>query len=290
MQRYDYNYLQKVCQEESLELLKDYKNEKVIRSTNITFKCRHNDCNEICCKTFSALVKNKIVTCDKHTQTSKHNYDFLLNLFNKNNSILLENYHSKKLTRKFSIKFKCNYMDCNEKCYKTFGSLIDSEIFCCKIHTNIIKLEKMEKTSLDRYDSKNPMSNSEIKEKVRNTYIKNNNEEKRKISQEKRKTTCLEKYGVDHQSKSKEVREKIEKTNILRHGFPNPTLNSVVREKQRQTCFRNLGVYCPFSNQEIRNKINNDCLLHLFTFKTPIFIIIKKYKKTTLLVNRLWFS
>jgi hypothetical protein len=37
--RYDYNYLQQYCKENSIELLKDYSTEKVNRDTIIEAKC-----------------------------------------------------------------------------------------------------------------------------------------------------------------------------------------------------------------------------------------------------------
>ena len=73
--------------------------------------------------------------------------------------------------------------------------------------------------------------------------------------QEKQKKTFLEKYGVEYIQQNKEVREKGKKTNIERYGFENPTQNKEVKQKQLNTTKERFGVESVFQNKEIREKI-----------------------------------
>ena len=52
---------------------------------------------------------------------------------------------------------------------------------------------------------------------------------------EKRKKTCIEKYGVDNPFKSKSIQEKIKETNIRNLGVAHPAQNKSVMEKMEAT-------------------------------------------------------
>ena len=68
--------------------------------------------------------------------------------------------------------------------------------------SNIVK-EKSKQTCLEKYGVESNLNIPEIKEKCKESHIKN----KDKIK-EKSKQTCLEKYGVEYSLQSKQVREK----------------------------------------------------------------------------------
>ena len=81
------------------------------------------------------------------------------------------------------------------------------------------------------------------------------NDKKRSI--EKRKKTCLEKYGVDNPSKNKEVKEKIKNTNVERYGVTSPAQSKEIKEKIEKTNLIKYGVKCVFQNENIKNEIQN---------------------------------
>lgn len=142
------------------------------------------------------------------------------------------------------------------------------------------RLEKVKKTTLERYGVENAFQSKEIQEKQKKTCIKKygvenvfqNEEIKDKIKQtnlerygvefvqqseeikERAKKTNLEKYGVEHSSQRKEVREKTIKTNLERYGVKVPAQNKQVVEKMKETCLERYGADCSLKNEEIDKK------------------------------------
>jgi hypothetical protein len=54
--KHDYIALQKYCEKNNIELLKDYSNEKITRETKIEGKCKGNNCNDNFCKLFKNII------------------------------------------------------------------------------------------------------------------------------------------------------------------------------------------------------------------------------------------
>ena len=54
--KYDYNYLKSYCDDNNIELLKDYINEKVTRDTIIEAKCKTDDCDGFVKKKFRDFI------------------------------------------------------------------------------------------------------------------------------------------------------------------------------------------------------------------------------------------
>ena len=75
-----------------------------------------------------------------------------------------------------------------------------------------------------------------------------------KKSIEKRKQTCLRKYGVDHSSKSKEVQDKKKSTCLKKYGVNNPSKNKNIQNKRKRTFLEKYGVDSPFKNEKVQNK------------------------------------
>ena len=71
---------------------------------------------------------------------------------------------------------------------------------------------------------------------------------------EKGKATCLERYGVEYSLQSEEVKEKGKATNLKNLGVENPSQSEEVKEKKKATCFKNLGVEHSFQSEEVREK------------------------------------
>lgn len=74
--------------------------------------------------------------------------------------------------------------------------------------------------------------NPEYKEKIRQSNINKSKQEKQEI-QDKRKQTCLEKYGVEYSSQSNIIKDKIIKTCNDRYGvnFPAQSPNAIINHK-----------------------------------------------------------
>ena len=65
---------------------------------------------------------------------------------------------------------------------------------------------------------------------------------KEKIRQEKRKKTCIDKYGVDSPLKSETIQEKRKKTCIEKYGVDCAFKSETIKEKGKKTCIEKYGV------------------------------------------------
>lgn len=68
---------------------------------------------------------------------------------------------------------------------------------------------------------------------------------------DKRKQTCIEKYGTEYQISSTYTRQKIINVMNNKYGVDNPLYNTDIEQKSRQTCFERYGVLYPFQNKDI---------------------------------------
>lgn len=83
-----------------------------------------------------------------------------------------------------------------------------------------------------------------------------NDEEER----EKRRKTCLEKYGVENPFSSDYIKEKIKKINKEKYGYSSASKNSIIKEKTRITCLNKYGTICYSLSEEYKNKYKQTCL------------------------------
>ena len=74
--------------------------------------------------------------------------------------------------------------------------------------------------------------------------------------QNKRKKTCLEKYGVEHYNKTEESKEKIKNTCLEKYGVENPTQSIKIKEKIKNTCLEKYGVESYTKTDECKNLQN----------------------------------
>lgn len=113
---------------------------------------------------------------------------------------------------------------------------------------------KYEKTSMERYGSKNPSSTNASIEKRNKTMLERYGTTNTKqfidyskidynARNEKSKKTNLVKYGVDNVAKSKTIQDKIKQTNLERYGGVAPACNEAVKEKQRQSILKKYGSF-----------------------------------------------
>ncbi len=102
-------------------------------------------------------------------------------------------------------------------------------------------------------------------------------------AREKSKQTCLEKYGVEYSSQSPEIKEKKKQTNLEKLGVEFPMQSEEVKEKSKQTMLEKYGVKYPSQSPEVREKIKNINLDNLgveFPSQSPE--VREKIKKTLL--------
>jgi len=138
--------------------------------------------------------------------------------------------------------------------------------YCCALCANSDKekLNRQKETFKEKYGD-----NSVVRDKMAQTMIERYGENYNELILNKRKQTCLKKYGVEFPLSSKEVRQKVnetvskrtdeqksiiikkaKQTKLERYGDENYN-NS---EKAKQTFLQKYGVEYPFQSQEIQNK------------------------------------
>ena len=62
------------------------------------------------------------------------------------------------------------------------------------------------------------------------------------VNPQKAKTTCLDKYGVEHPSQLDSVKDKIKQTNVLRYGYECAAKSDIAKKHYKDTCRRKYGV------------------------------------------------
>jgi hypothetical protein len=105
------------------------------------------------------------------------------------------------------------------------------------------------------------------------------------IRQEKKKQTCLEKYGVENPSQLQEVKDKSKQTCMERYGVAYSLQSQEVKNKSKQTCLDRYGVEHPLQLQEVRDKIKQSCI-NIYGVENPSQSQeIKNKKKDTTILN-----
>ena len=98
----------------------------------------------------------------------------------------------------------------------------------------------------------------------------------RKRGLEKRKLSCLTKYGCNNPSKSDYIKEKTKQTNLQIYGYEISSRNQEVKNKMKDTCFLRYGGY-PQQNKDISLKttLNSNNSGILYHWKTNEKLIWK---------------
>jgi hypothetical protein len=76
----------------------------------------------------------------------------------------------------------------------------------------------------------------------------------KKCSEEKRKSTNLQKYGAICVFQNEEIKEKIKQTNLEKYGVENPSQCPEIHQKKIETSLRNFGVEYSTQSEGIREK------------------------------------
>lgn len=100
-------------------------------------------------------------------------------------------------------------------------------------------------------------------EKRKDTCIKKygtDNPSKVEIFKEKRTSTMLERFGVENVFQSKECKEKIKQTNLENYGVEFISQSEQVKEKTRNTNLERYGFTSPAKSELVKNKTKQTCL------------------------------
>jgi len=144
------------------------------------------------------------------------------------------------------------------------------------------------KISMNRLETKIKCSISNIKskEKRKNTCLKKYGVEyasQSEVFQDKVKETSITKYGTYHFLKNINVQNKRKNTCLKKYGVDNISKVDEIKLKKENTCFSNYGVYCSFQSEEIKTKIEN-YFQFKYNAKNPSQIKeLKEKKKNTCL-------
>ncbi len=159
-----------------------------------------------------------------------------------------------KLNRESRIKFLCS---CGEEYEKGFRVIFEHQACCKKCTLNNLQ-EKATKTSLEKYGTKHPQQNKEIRSKYEKTCIEKYGEtshNKSKSIKEKKANVCFEKFGCKTNLQTTESKDKIKQTNLQRYGVEHVSQSKEVQEKTIQTNMQRFGVKAPSQNKDIYAKM-----------------------------------
>ena len=199
--RYDNNFLENYCQENNIELLKDYSNEKVNINIIIIAKCLF--CHEKCSKKFSQF---KISGCFCKFNKEKNKQE-------KIKATNLEKYGCECSLQNKEVKEKIKASNLEKFGYEN------------PFQNNEVK-EKIKASNLEKYGYEHPLQNAEVKEKIKATnlekygceYASQNEEVKEKTIR-----TFLEKYGCENPLQNAEVSEKASKNAYKSYDYIFPS-------------------------------------------------------------------
>jgi len=264
--RYTSETLIQHCSENKIELVNEYSSENINRESYIEGKC----ITENCCNKFSKCFRQLVKTgayCEPCMQSisknkiknSKVKYDIhmFIEFCNQNNIILLDDYSEKFINRDTNIEGICLYDDCKNNFIKPFRQLLKIGGYCENCSKENGKVKILE-TNLHKFGLDNPMKNSEIKEKLKQSTLKKYGVEhnsQSEIIKDKKRNTCLKNFGFTSHLKSPKIREQIIQTNLIKFGVENPQQNSDIRNKNYETNLKKYGVKHYLETPEFREKV-----------------------------------
>ena len=202
--KYSYDSLQKFCGENGIELCRDYSQEVVRRDTKIEGKCKHNNCNNNFEKVFRELLKTNGYCRDctyenakdkrketclekygvecvmkdaqiKHSciKVAKYNYELLQIFLQENPNIKInKDYSNEKMNAHYKLEFLCKNTDCSQVVSRDFYKLINMSVLCMDC-SRINAKEIRKQTNIKMTGCENFFQSNDIKEKIKNTNIKN---------------------------------------------------------------------------------------------------------------------
>lgn len=225
--KYSYESLQKFCNENGIELCRDYSTEKVRRETKIEGKCKTEGCNELFNKSFREIIENKGYFCKP--------------CFNK----ISDNKRKNTCLEKYGVENA--------------------------VKTDIVQ-QKIKETNLKKYGVEYTFQSDKVKDKIKETLINRygvDNPTKNTEIRDKRKQHFLKKYGVEHNSQTEQYKEKYKQTIMEKYGVENISQNKIIKQKKINTCLNNYGVEHP-SQSDIIKQVKINTSLKKYGVEYPI--------------------
>lgn len=115
---------------------------------------------------------------------------------------------------------------------------------CCTECIYKLRDKKSTETSLKKYGVTHPTKNKTINNDIL----------------EKRKITCLEKYGVEYASSSPIIKDKVKQKCLEKYGVEYAFQSDEVKQKIKDTCKERYGTEWTFQNEEAKTKYCETCL------------------------------
>jgi hypothetical protein len=191
----------------------------------------------------------------------------------KKNNIIITNNTGNKINRDTKIDGKCITSLCINNFNKTFRQLISTNGYCenCTKNNKKYKLKLLAptikqnfiKTCLTRYNVTNVFKDEKIKNKIKESNLKNNGVEFPQQSFEIRKKTIETlnlNYNVNNPQQSSEIRKKTQDTCILKYGVNSTILVPETIKKRKDACFKKYGNEIPLKSELGKEKIRETCI------------------------------
>ena len=115
--------------------------------------------------------------------------------------------------------------------------------------------EKRKQTCLERYGVENPSYNPDVIEKIRET--KSNHTEEEKAAIRKKMSDAWTNMSEE---RLHQVNNKRRETCLIKYGVDNPRKCEEIKQKTKATLMKTYGVDCTLKIPEVRNKANNTML------------------------------
>lgn len=145
--------------------------------------------------------------------------------------------------------------DFNKKRYREFCSYK-----CANRKVKIKTIEKRKRTNQKRYGGNAPACDSLIREKMKKSVEERYESLASKDITNKKRQTCLVKYGVENPSQINEIKEKKMQTSLRNYGTKHPHQSERIKERYRKTCIERYGVDNPHKNINVLKKAQNTCI------------------------------
>nr|DAL61223.1 MAG TPA_asm: endonuclease-like protein [Caudoviricetes sp.] len=216
------------------------------------FKLSWKDCRRLITQAFeirnSFLYQKYLLLKENSSFENCKEFEKLLKIHKVSENSISEKYPFFKKILEEIMDPQCNSLE--ERVYLLSNNRLTLN-YCPLCHSVIHIIKGYEAKTCDKKECRNLQ--------VSLTH-KNTPEEIQKQTLEKRRKTCIEKYGVDNPNKCKIVRDKIMQTSIERYGVPYTTQAQEAKEKKRKTFFEKYGNEVATKSEVVKEKARKTCI------------------------------
>ena len=222
----------------------------------------------------------------------KYSYERLQTFCNENSIELCRDYSQELVKRETKIEGKCRNEECNDMFNKSFQELIENKNFYCKKCLNKLSDKKRKETCLEKYGVENAMSNESVQNKIKLTNLQKYGVEYTFQSEQykiKYKSTVLKKFGVENVSQNEDIKKKKIKTCLENYGVEHPSQSNKIKQKKIETSLKNYGVEYPIQDPNVLDKNIKSCYrTKQYIFPSGNIILTQGYEHLALdeLINK----